>query len=46
MCDEAFDPPKPLVVAVEELGDIAKQMVQVLINAGAEDTVGYKGQSV
>ena len=26
-CDESFDTPKPLLVVVQELGDISKDMV-------------------
>ena len=42
-CDESCDTPKPLLVAVEELGDISKDMVATLKEAGYNDD-GYNGK--
>ena len=38
MRDEACEVPKPLIVAVEELGDIAVATVKILRAFGAKDT--------
>ena len=42
-CDESCDTPKPLLVAVQELGDISKDMVATLQEAGYNDD-GYNGK--
>ena len=36
MRDESCDVPKPLIVAIEELGDIALATLKVLRNYGAD----------
>ena len=42
-CDESCDTPKPLLVAVQELGDISKDMMETLQEAGYNED-GYNGK--
>ena len=42
--DESFIVPKPLIVAVRELGEVSERTVQVLQEFGAEDPNKYDGQ--
>ena len=41
--DESCDTPKPLLVAIEELGDLGKEMVATLQETGYDDG-GYHGK--
>ena len=45
MRDEACEVPKPLVVAIEELGDIARPTVKILRQHGAEGGTNFPGDS-
>ena len=41
--DESCDTPKPLLVAIEELGDAGKDMMETLHESGYDDG-GYYGE--
>ena len=41
--DEAYDVPKPLIVAVQELGDVMTQVVNLMRNAAPNDEEQYTG---
>jgi len=44
--DESFDIPKPLIVALRELGDCTGPVVRILVEAGADVGVeAYTGPS-
>ena len=45
MRDEACEVPKPLVVAIEELGDIARPTVKILRQHGAEGGTNFPGDN-
>lgn len=42
--DTSYPVPKPLIVAVEELGPVAKATVDVLREMGADNDIQYQGQ--
>ncbi len=37
--DNSYDVPRPLVVAVQELGEVAKPVVQVLMGNGQDPSI-------
>lgn len=44
MRDEACDVPKPLIVAIEELGEIAHATIKILRQFGAEGGTTFPGR--
>ena len=47
LADESFDIPKPLTVALRELGSFTDPVVQILVEAGADvDVEDYTGSPV
>jgi len=47
LADESFDIPKPLTVALRELGSFTDPVVQILVEAGADvDVEHYTGSPV
>ena len=41
--DEACDPPKPLIIALKEIGDVTNDVVEILESHGATCN-GYDGK--
>ena len=44
-CDEAFDPPKPLLVSLEELGEWSAKVVSYLKKRGINGG-NYQGEGI
>jgi len=43
-CDESLDPPKPLTIALLELGDWSKSTIEILLEHETTGLEQYKGR--